>query len=225
MARESDTISSDGRSLRRERNRDAVLDAVIASFEDGDADPSIDAIAHRAGVSNRSIYRYFEHRDQMIRAAVGHAMRAILPTIRLRDVAVGSFAQRVERFVDHQLRSHQRLVPVTQAAKLAAVNEPIVEEEFEAGRLILRRTLLAHFDEEFQPLPPDERARVLIAVELGFQFDSLEFIATATQGRSDEMRAILADHLHRCLGDPLGDRETEMAAIRETSVRSGAESY
>ena len=42
---------SDGRSARRERTGDAVLDALVEFTTEGADDPSIDDIADRAGVS------------------------------------------------------------------------------------------------------------------------------------------------------------------------------
>ena len=200
MAADLDTTSTDGRSLRRARNRDAVLEAVIACFEEGDINPSMDTVAERAGVSNRSIYRYFDHRDQLIRAAVSHAMRRVVPEITLADVGVGPFEHRVSVFVDHRLRMYQRLAPITRAAKLAAASEPIIAEEFEAGRFILRQSFLDHFAPEFDRLPPGLRTRAVIAAELAFQFDAFEFLWRATDGRVDEMRAILVDQIHLTLG-------------------------
>ena len=212
MATKFDTTSTDGRALRRTRNRDAVLDAVIACFESGDLDPSIDSVAERAGVSNRSIYRYFDHRDHLIRAAVNHAMRRIVPEITLTTLGVGSFDERVVSFVDHRLRMYHRLAPITRAAKVVAVNEPIVAEEFEAGRFILRQSFLDHFAEEFAPLGPRDRTRAVIAAELAFQFDAFEFLAKATEGNIDEMRFLLVEQLQLTLGRlrpasqaPIGD--------------------
>jgi AcrR family transcriptional regulator len=192
--------TTDGRSMRRARNREAVLDAVIEIFESGDIDPSVDAVAERAGVSNRSIYRYFEHRDHLIRAAVTHAMRRVIPEITLDQIGVGPFDQRVERFVDHRLQMYQRLAPITRAAKLAAASEPMIGEEFTAGRLILRQAFLDHFAEEFEPLGPGERTRAVIAAELAFQFEAFEFLWTSTNGMVQEMRLLLIDHLQMCLG-------------------------
>ncbi len=200
MTAEHDTITTDGRSLRRTRNRALVLDAVVACCEDGDINPSIDAVAERAGVSNRSIYRYFDHRDHLMHAAVSHAMLRVLPEITFADVGVGSFHQRVDSFVDHRLQTYQRLAPITRAAKLLAANEPMIAEEFEAGRLILRQSFLDHFAEEFGVLGPGDRTRAVIAAELAFQFEAFEFLWTATDGRIEEMRAILVDQLRLCLG-------------------------
>ncbi len=195
-----DSSTTDGRSLRRSRNREAVLDAVIASFEAGDIDPSIDDVAQRAGVSNRSIYRYFDHRDALMRAAVSHAMRRIIPEMTFGDVGVGPFTARVRAFVEHRMRMYHRTVQVTRAAKLAAVNEPIVAEEFEVGRFMLRQQILDHFAAEFEPLRPTDRNRALVTAEMAFQFENLEFLWAATDHRDEEMRAILIEHLDLSLG-------------------------
>jgi len=200
MATEVDTTSTDGRALRRTRNREAVLDAVIERFEAGDVDPSIDSIAQRAGVSNRSIYRYFDHRDHLIRAAVSHAMRRVVPGMTMTTLGVGSFDERVASFVEHRLRMYHELAQITRAAKVVAISEPIVAEEFEAGRFILRQAFLDHFAEEFHLLGPSDRTRAVIAAELAFQFDSFEFLSKATDGRVEEMRVILVDQLQLTLG-------------------------
>jgi AcrR family transcriptional regulator len=192
--------STDGRSMRRTKNRDAVLDAVIEIFEEGDLDPPVDVVAERAGVSNRSIYRYFDHRDHLMRAAVTRSMRRVIPEIQLTDVGIGGFEERVDRFVDHRLQMYQRLAPITRAAKRAAQSEPIIREEFEAGRLVLRRSFLDHFAEEFAALGPAERTRAVLAAELAFQFDAFEFLWTSTNGQVAEMRVILVDHLVVHLG-------------------------
>ena len=176
-----------------------MLDAVIEIFEEGDIDPSVDSVAERAGVSNRSIYRYFDHRDHLMRAAVTHAMRRVIPEIQLDDIGIGTFEERVDRFVDHRLQMYQQLAPITRAAKRAAQSEPIIREEFEAGRLVLRRSFLDHFAEEFAPLGPAERTRAVVTAELAFQFEAFEFLWKSTNGQVPEMRTILVEHLTLCL--------------------------
>ncbi len=199
MASETDTITTDGRVLRRTRNRDHVLEAVIEIFEEGDIDPSMDSIAARAGVSNRSIYRYFDDRDHLIRASMNYAMSIVAPELTLEGVGVGSFDQRIEAFVDHRLRLYHRLAPITRAAQVAAVSEPIVNEEFKASRRVLRQTFIDHFAEEFGSLSPGLRSQAVIAAELAFQFDAFEYLSATTVG-IDEMRRILVDHLRLHLG-------------------------
>ena len=177
-----------------------MLDAVIELFEEGDIEPSVDAIAERAGVSNRSIYRYFEHRDQLMRAAIAHAMRRVLPELRMPDEGQGNFEHRVRRFVDHRLGVYLRLARITRAAKVAARSEPMIREEFETGRMVLRQSFLDQFAEEFAPLGARERKLAVVAAELAFQFESFEFLWSSTDGQVDDMRTILVDQLLWCLG-------------------------
>src|SRR3546814_2134204 len=65
------SATTDGRSLRRDRNRMAVIDAVLALYDSGNLAPSSDDIAERAGTSVRSVFRYFDDVDDMLRAAIG----------------------------------------------------------------------------------------------------------------------------------------------------------
>lgn len=194
-----ESLTTDGRSLRRERNRDAVLDAAIEIFEEGDIDPSVDAIADRAGVSNRSIYRYFDHRDHLIRASVTHAMYRVVREVRLPDPGVASFEDRVVAFVEHRITMYQRLAPIVRAAQRAAATEPIIAEELAAGQGILRQDFLDQFAKELDPMAAEQRERAITAAALAFQFDSFDFLSAATNNAEDEVRTILVEHLQMCL--------------------------
>jgi AcrR family transcriptional regulator len=191
---------TDGRSLRRTRNREAVLDAVIAIFESGDVDPSIDAIAARAGVSNRSIYRYFDHRDHVVRAAITNTMRRVLAELTLDQVGVGSYDERAERFVDHRITIHQRLAPIARAAKIASVSQPVIAEEFEVGRVILRQTLVDQFAPELRTLSAGDQTRTVIAAGLAFFVEALDYLWIETNGDLVEIRSLLLDHLRTTVG-------------------------
>ncbi|MFK7916550.1 MAG: TetR/AcrR family transcriptional regulator [Ilumatobacter sp.] len=194
-----ESLTTDGRSLRKERNRDAVLDAAISIFEEGDVDPSVDAIADRAGVSNRSIYRYFDHRDHLIRASVTHAMYRVVREVRLPDPGVASFDERVVAFVDHRITLYRRLAPIVRAAQRAAATEPIIAEELAAGQGILRQDFLEQFARELDPMVPEQRDRAVTAAALAFQFDSFDFLSAATNNVDEEVRTILVEHLQMCL--------------------------
>jgi AcrR family transcriptional regulator len=49
----------DGRTLRGERNRQALLDAALEMLEEGNLAPSAQEIAERAGVGLRGVFRHF----------------------------------------------------------------------------------------------------------------------------------------------------------------------
>src|SRR4029453_1186288 len=60
----------DGRTQRRTHNIDVVVDAMLQLLGEGQPWPSAADIAARAGLSERSVYRYFDDLDALARAAV-----------------------------------------------------------------------------------------------------------------------------------------------------------
>ena len=65
------------RSTKREDAGTRILDAFIALLTDGAADLSHDAVADRAGVARRTVYRYFPDRQALMDGAL----------LRVRDLA------------------------------------------------------------------------------------------------------------------------------------------
>ena len=66
----STTTSADGRHARRERSRQAVIEAVFGLVQEGKIPPSVDDVAERAGVSVSSIFRTFDGLPDLQRQAL-----------------------------------------------------------------------------------------------------------------------------------------------------------
>lgn len=82
-------MSGDGRSARRDRNRLAVLDAVIELFSEGVLEPTPDDVAARVGLSARSVYRYFVDRDALLRAAIDRSFERVMPLYLIHAIGEG----------------------------------------------------------------------------------------------------------------------------------------
>lgn len=209
--------------MRRTRNREAVLDSVLEFFEEGSPEPSIDMVAERAGVSNRSIYRYFDDRDHLIRTAMTHAITRLNPDLSLRLNAEGSLDDRIRRLVDHRLTIYQRSAAVTRAAKIAAVTEPLVAEQIDMIRMVARQQFVAHFEAEFRAVPAARRERAVNLAEIPLQFDSLEYLHRVTNGMVDEMRDLLVEvlsmHLEHVAASVATSSDTD--AVRSDLVAPG----
>src|SRR5665213_888534 len=72
-------LESDGRRLRRSRNREAVVDALLALYSEGNLDPSAADVAERSGLSPRSLFRYFTDVDDLARAAIARQYALLMP--------------------------------------------------------------------------------------------------------------------------------------------------
>ncbi len=63
------TLDDDGRRARTDRGKLAAIDALIRIFSRGQQAVTMAQIAEEAGISERTLFRYFATQDQMIDAA------------------------------------------------------------------------------------------------------------------------------------------------------------
>ena len=70
-------------TARRKQNREAVIDALLSLFRDGTYQPSMAEIATRAGLSLRSVFRYFDDVDDLHRAAAIRQVALVLPLLEV----------------------------------------------------------------------------------------------------------------------------------------------
>lgn len=146
----TDPLITDGRTARRERNRTAVLDAVVDLFGEGSFSPTPDQVATRSGVSLRSVYRYFDDRESLLRSAMDHHFLRIQPLFALRVDADADLDRRVTELVSQRLRLYEAAAPVFRAAIARAGQSALIDD-----RVRVRRELLSH------------QVRDLFAAELG----------------------------------------------------------
>jgi AcrR family transcriptional regulator len=121
------TEITDRRVLRGLRNREAVVEAVIALIEEGDLQPTGAEIAERAGVSLRSIHNLFEDLDDVSRA-VADRMFAVVAELFRPNPTEGPLDVRLKAFVRQRSQLVERSMPVYRASLLAAPSSSAVEE-------------------------------------------------------------------------------------------------
>ncbi len=168
----------DGRSARRERNSDAVLDAVHELFVERRRIPNIEEVAARAGVSLRSVYRYFPDTGQLMAAAVARRTRAVEQDWVLVGLGEGSLEERIDRFVDHRLSLHESSGPTIRAAFALAGSDPVIAAQVERRRTQVEDQTRDHFAPELAAMPRDRADSVLRCIEVLGQFESMEQLRT-----------------------------------------------
>ena len=187
----------DGRTRRRRRNVDAVVDAVIELAGNGNLDPTSEEIAALAGISHRSIYRYFDTRADLLEAAVARAFETASAEVLGREPSGGSFDERVEHFVSARLEICRRLRSIV---RVVSIHSPEASGGLGDTRSALRDQLAEQFAEEFERVAGDDRDLAVPIVDAVFQFEALEYLR-ASAGLDDEaIRRSLVVHLHRHLG-------------------------
>ena len=196
----ADAPAIDGRTARRDRNRAAVLDAVIELFTEGEFEPNPDVVAERVGVSARSIYRYFEDHDALVRAAIDHRQEQVLPLFLIHDIGVGDLDDRIERFVDARVRLYEAIAPAARVARARASVVPIMRDQVEQARRLLTEQVQRHFATELGALDARRRRAVSGTVDALSEFEALDHLRVHRGFSPRETRNALIDALHALLG-------------------------
>lgn len=194
MTADAVVARDDGRTRRRRRNVDAVVEAVIALADGGNADPTSEEIAAIAGISHRSIYRYFDTRADLLDAAVVHAFDAAMADTGDDELLGQSFAARVERIVSVRLEIARRVRAIVRIAHAHHASEAV-----ERARSTLRMQLADAFAGELAQFDPVERRNALALVDVAFQIDALDYLGTSVGLDDRELRESLARHVSRHL--------------------------
>ena len=144
---------ADGRRVRREQNREAVLDALVELFHEGSYQPTTDEIAQRAGLSPRSLFRYFTDTEDLSRAVIDRELRTSQPLLELDVDEHAPLDERIEELVAARVRLFETIAPTARAARLAAVRNPTIATQLRERRARLRDQVRRVLDPEPAMLP------------------------------------------------------------------------
>jgi TetR/AcrR family transcriptional regulator, regulator of autoinduction and epiphytic fitness len=195
---------TDGRTARRERNRRAVLDAVLDLFAEGDLTPVPEAVAERSGVSLRSVYRFLSDTDDLVRAAIDRHLERVGHLFVFKGVGEGTFEERVRTLVDARLTLHQAIGPTARAAVARTRARPTPGSEtlrrrLHARRGMLRLQLARHFEAELAGF--GDQADAVLAVADGLtQIETIDWYLVDGGYSAEQTRDALHAGLRRLLG-------------------------
>jgi AcrR family transcriptional regulator len=189
----------DGRHQRRDRNREAVVEALLALYREGDLQPSTDDIARRAGISARSVFRYFEDGDTLSRTAISRQQEHLAPLYALSVDPMVPLAERVVGFVGERAGLLAEMGFVGHVARLLAPIQPRLAAELTRVRGVLRDQVAELFAPELALRSPADAAATLAALDVASSWEAYHLLRE-DQGLSDpEARAAMTMSLRRLL--------------------------
>jgi TetR/AcrR family transcriptional regulator of autoinduction and epiphytic fitness len=192
-------VDEDGRRLRRERNRDAVVEALLELFQHGELQPSANLIAERAGLSPRSLFRYFDDIDDLTRAAIQRQQRRVWP-LALTDVRLDApLDARVAALAQARVRLYDAIGNVGEVARLRAPFQPIVAQELTRGRSLLRRQLRELFTPELDALGTVHATGMLAALDVLCSYESYRLMRVDQSMTKAKVTATLVEAISRLL--------------------------
>jgi AcrR family transcriptional regulator len=153
--------TTDGRTARGVRNRNAIIVAARELFEQGVLDPRPEEIAERCGVSWRSVYRHFPDRGDLIQAVFAHASGDIAALIDTTPPP--TLEERVTTFIAARLALVNKFAPLIAASAVAIAHSsrqdqpsPIRQHQL-AVRAFVHEIDLRYFADDLERLEPARR--------------------------------------------------------------------
>lgn len=171
----------DGRVRRGTRNREAIVDALLACYDSGSLRPTIPEVAARAGVSVRSVHNHFVDLEAL-RAEVAHRQwQRFAPMIKP--------AASVEEFVDQRAELYEAVTPVRRAALVSIHDSPTIARTLARVDQLLRR----HLEMTFATTPEADALDALDAIDLVASWDAWNRLRVAQGCSVARARRIVID--------------------------------
>jgi TetR/AcrR family transcriptional regulator of autoinduction and epiphytic fitness len=172
----------DGRTQRGQRNREAIIDALLGCYDDGILRPSVDEVAARAGVSARSLHNHFEDVETLRAEVAQRQWERFARFVTAIDASL-PIAERVEQLVAQRAAFFEGVTPVRRAALLSVADSPTIATNLAR----LDRTLRRQLDRGFPGLAPDQ----LDALDALTSWDTWNRLRTAQGCSVSRARRIL----------------------------------
>ena len=182
---------ADGRHARRERNRMAVVDAMLTLYASGNLEPSSDQIAERAGLSPRSLFRYFDDINDLVRVAVARHHDRVAPLAALDTTTAASLAERVRRLVEQRLRLFDAIASVGMVARVRAPFQPVIASELATARGLWREQVRQLFAPELRALGKPTASYVVAGIDVLTSYESVQLMRDDQQLSSAQVAAAL----------------------------------
>jgi TetR/AcrR family transcriptional regulator, regulator of autoinduction and epiphytic fitness len=153
----------DGRTIRAERTRQALVDALFGLLEDGELRPTAERIAERAGVSERSVFQHFPDREALFEAVSRQQYERVVEEVEPVD-ASRPLEERIEAFVAQRARILEHVSPVLRAGLQFEHESNVVAGWLTSARKAAAVEVERVFRREVEEAEAGERAVILAAL-------------------------------------------------------------
>ncbi len=186
---------TDGRRARRQRGRQAVIDALLELLDETGALPGTEAIVERSGVSLSSVFRYFESIDELQEQTIEAHLARAGPLFEIPDLGRGSLDQRIATLVDARLSLHEAVAPVARLARSRAPQHPRITTSLDRTRAQIVQQVRDHFSPELAMRTSAAAEDLALALASLTAFEAWDLLVR-THGRSRRQirRAWISSH-------------------------------
>jgi AcrR family transcriptional regulator len=193
-------VETDGRRARRAANRQAAVAALVELYREGRFTPTAAEIAERAGLSARSLFRYFEDYDDLSEAAIAHQQALARPLLGVDADRSDPTEVKIDALARSRAAQFEVLAPAARAARAAAHRRPAVAAGLTQARTFRREQIRRLFAPELAAMTRQEAARRLAVADALCSFESYELLRHDQEMSQAEATATLVQGL----GDVFG---------------------
>jgi len=193
------TSAVDGRSLRRERNRQDIVNALLGLIENGETEISAALIASKAGLSERSIFRYFDDVNDLYRSVCDLAFSKEIEFALIDDAGMGSLETKIENFVNQRVRIYTMNEKVAPAARSFAFKNPIIKNQLVFGRKLLRAQITKQFAEELSTFDKSQQQVAVATIDALTTFESYDMMRSDQKMSVQTIKSILTESIRKAL--------------------------
>lgn len=165
VARLAAAPEADGRRQRSGVSKRKIALAMLDLLREGEADPSADLVAERAGVGRRTVFRLFSDMEGVYREM--HAiMTARLTPEFARPFQAAGWRERMDEMIDRRANAFEQMLPIKTAADARRYTSDFLRGEHRNVTRLQRKTLRA--------VAPANVANgeTLEALDLGLSFEA-----------------------------------------------------
>jgi TetR/AcrR family transcriptional regulator, regulator of autoinduction and epiphytic fitness len=155
----------DGRGRRSDKTRQLIVDAWLSLVEEGQVEPTAQAVADRADVGRRTVFMHFQDLDSLQQRAAELHLHRIANLLVLPE-AIGDFEDRLSRFVPTRVALFERATPLRRAAAHAQAKSVMANSIMAAADLSLGLDASRLFAEELMQLSEKIRPTVESALHV-----------------------------------------------------------
>lgn len=185
----------DGRVRRGERNRAAILEAVFQLVGEGDLRPTAEAVAERAGVGTRTVFRHFADMERLHAEVSERVDREFRPLLDSTPIE-GDLLARALELVRRRVAIYERIAPFKRSGNVHKQRSRFLQAASAQMVRLLREDLL-----RVLPELSDVPGPRLEALELVTSFEAWDRLRSDQKLGRDRARATLECAVEALLAD------------------------
>jgi AcrR family transcriptional regulator len=131
---------ADGRTVRREKSRQRIIDVLIQVILEGKVEPTAEQVGKLAGVTRRTVFRHFDDMESLYREII-HTVHIQVDTLHVEYDPDRNWREELERLILRRTSRFEKFMPLAIATQALRHSSPAIEEDAQQWSRQLRRVL------------------------------------------------------------------------------------